>query len=134
MGKHGFRNLQVIVGETGWPSAGIEHTSEDVSCWYTNSIATIAKNSTPASKSFGLPAPIIYIFQWIDEMGKYDFLGRPEDPGPIEDHFGVLDTSAKPKYPLNLESGHAPCGALPAFAYDGFAGLPHRSRQRSEQH
>lgn len=130
LAKHGFANLQFIVGETGWPTAGMEQTmlhgdsrnSNAAACWAMNTVSALLNKGTPAANRLGFHMPIVYGFQWIDEVGKFEMLGRPEDPGPIEDHFGVLDSWLKPKFPLDLETGQATCTSLPDFASLGFAG------------
>lgn len=113
LAKLGYPNLPLVVGETGWPTGGLADAGANgvSACHFTNAIVQMMREGTPGAP--GVP-PQIYLFQWTDEAGKWQMFGRPEDPGPIEDHWGVLSSRLQPKFHADWDSGAATCEALPA--------------------
>lgn len=112
LARHGFPDLPLIIGETGWPTGGLADPGADAaaSCHYVNSLFDVLRSEAVAESGL-LQA---YLFQWTDEEGKWALLGRPTDPGLIEDHWGVLDTRLRPKFNVDWRSGRATCPPLVA--------------------
>lgn len=113
LAKLGYANIPLMVGETGWPTGGLANPGANKvsACHFTNSMVQMMNEGTPGAP--GVP-PQVYLFQWTDEVGKWQMFGRPEDPGPIEDHWGVLDSALRPKFDMDWEKGMATCEPLPA--------------------
>ncbi|XP_015875717.3 glucan endo-1,3-beta-glucosidase [Ziziphus jujuba] len=88
--KAGAPNLQVVVSESGWPSAGgTEASVENAGTYYKNFINHV-KNGTPKKKG----AIEAYLFALFDENQK----GGDE----IEKHFGIFNANKQQKYQLSF--------------------------------
>ncbi|KAK1413579.1 hypothetical protein QVD17_35355 [Tagetes erecta] len=89
----GGANLEIVVSETGWPSAGNKGaTVENAETYYKNLIAHLKRTSgTPARPGKCIQT---YLFAMFDENKK---VGEES-----EKHFGLFSPNQRPKYQLNF--------------------------------
>ncbi|KAE8687166.1 Glucan endo-1,3-beta-glucosidase 8 [Hibiscus syriacus] len=102
LGKNGFGNLQIIVGEIGWPTDGDRNANIEYARRFNQGLMTHISGGkgTPMR-----PGPIdAYLFSLIDEDEK------SIDPENFERHWGFFYFDGQVKYPLNL--GTTNSGAL----------------------
>ncbi len=86
----GFPALPIVIGETGWPTAGGVGASTANACHYMQS--TVGRTA----RGRGVE---VFLFEAFDEEGKEAVWGG------IEAHWGVLAEDGGPKYPMDWAGG-----------------------------
>ncbi|KAL3690525.1 hypothetical protein R1sor_016834 [Riccia sorocarpa] len=119
LGRAGFPQVEVIVGEVGWPTDGIRVANVSNAQNFNNQLLRhlARKRGTPLRPNSTID---VYLFSLLDENLK-DLLGTA---GPFERHWGIFYQDGTPKYPIDL-SGHAKSNSWPESA----AGVKYLTRR-----
>ena len=93
--KNGYGNLQIIVGEIGWPTDGDQNANNVYAQRFNQGFMShiSGQKGTPMRPAVQVDA---YLFSLIDEDTK------SIDPGNFERHWGIFTYDGQSKYPLNL--------------------------------
>lgn len=93
--KNGYGNLEIIVGEIGWPTDGDRNANPTYAQRFNQGFMkhTYGQRGTPMRPGMQVDA---YLFSLIDEDVK------SVDPGNFERHWGIFTYDGQPKYQLNL--------------------------------
>ncbi|CAI7895012.1 unnamed protein product [Closterium sp. NIES-54] len=94
----GYPNMEVVIGEAGWPSDGHPNATLALAQSYNNGLLRhlLSGKGTPhrPNRLF-----TFYIFDLFDQDAK------STAPGPFERRWGVYDDYGRVKYPLDLSGG-----------------------------
>ncbi|XP_068464474.1 glucan endo-1,3-beta-glucosidase 8-like [Phaseolus vulgaris] len=103
--KSGFPDMDVIVGEVGWPTDGDKNANVQNAKRFNMGLLkhALSGNGTPKRKGI----LDIYLFSLIDENAK------SIAPGNFERHWGIFEFDGKPKYELDLAGLEQNKGLVP---------------------
>ncbi|KAG4930222.1 hypothetical protein JHK82_047290 [Glycine max] len=103
--KSGYPDIEVIVGEVGWPTDGDKNANVQNAKRFNMGLLkhALSGNGTPKRKGI----IDIYLFSLVDENAK------SIAPGNFERHWGIFEFDGKPKYELDLRGLEENNGLVP---------------------
>lgn len=93
MEKEGFRNIPVVVTETGWPTAGGIGASNENALVYNENVVRRSLNNVGTPKRRGVGVEV-FLFDLFDENGKVG--------AEFEKHFGIFQDNGAKVYDLHF--------------------------------
>ncbi|XP_057508592.1 glucan endo-1,3-beta-glucosidase 8-like [Actinidia eriantha] len=104
--KIGCGDMDIVVGEVGWPTNGDEHANVENARRFNQGLIrhVLSGDGTPARKGNRMD---VYLFSLIDENLK------SIEPGCFERHWGIFEFDGKPKYELDLKGSQENKGLVP---------------------
>ncbi|KAJ8436874.1 hypothetical protein Cgig2_004369 [Carnegiea gigantea] len=105
MNKAGYPDMEIIVGEVGWPTDGDKYANIENAKRFNQGLLQhfLSGQGTPLRRG----KIDIYLFSLIDEDSK------STDPGNFERHWGIFEFDGKPKYELDLVGMQEDRGLVP---------------------
>ncbi|KAK9715297.1 hypothetical protein RND81_06G155500 [Saponaria officinalis] len=105
MNKAGYSDMNIIVGEVGWPTDGDKYANVQNAKRFNQGLLEHVLNGegTPLRKG----KIDVYLFSLIDENAK------SVAPGNFERHWGIFEFDGKPKYALDLAGMQEDRGLIP---------------------
>ncbi|XP_007013263.2 PREDICTED: glucan endo-1,3-beta-glucosidase 8 [Theobroma cacao] len=105
LSKAGFSDMEVIVGEVGWPTDGDKNANIQNAKRFNQGLIkhALSGTGTPARKG----KIEVYLFSLLDENAK------SIEPGGFERHWGIFEFDGKPKYELDLTGLEVDKGLAP---------------------
>ncbi|KAL9224484.1 hypothetical protein vseg_000512 [Gypsophila vaccaria] len=115
MNKAGYSDMDIIVGEVGWPTDGDKYANVQNAKRFNQGLLEHVLNGegTPLRKG----KIDVYLFSLIDENAK------SVAPGNFERHWGIFEFDGKPKYALDLAGMQEDRGLIPV---EGVKYMPKR--------
>ncbi|CAK8532972.1 unnamed protein product [Lathyrus sativus] len=92
----GFGNMEILVGEVGWPTDGNKNANIQNALRFYNGLLPKLSSNKGTPKRNGYIE--VYLFGLIDEDAK-DIA-----PGNFERHWGIFSFDGKPKFPMHVSS------------------------------
>lgn len=93
LGRIGFPDLEIVVGETGWPTEGAAAATVANARLFNQGLIDHGRSGAGTPRRPGRPV-VAYLFEMYDEANK------PPLPGPFESAWGLFNSALQPKYPL----------------------------------
>lgn len=99
LGKLGFGQMPIVVGEVGWPTDGVWSANLSAAKAFNQGLVyhVLSNKGTPLRP--GVPPMDVYLFSLFDEGAKSVL------PGNFERHWGIFSFDGQAKYSLNLGNG-----------------------------
>ncbi|KAL2455369.1 O-Glycosyl hydrolase family 17 protein [Abeliophyllum distichum] len=99
LGKLGFGQMPIVVGEVGWPTDGALGANLSAAKAFNQGLVyhVLSNKGTPLRP--GVPPMDVYLFSLFDEGAKSVL------PGNFERHWGIFSFDGQAKYSLNLGKG-----------------------------
>ncbi|CAI8595267.1 unnamed protein product [Vicia faba] len=94
----GFGNMEILVGEVGWPTDGDKNANIQNALRFYNGLLPRLSSNKGTPKRNGYIE--VYLFGLIDEDAK-DIA-----PGNFERHWGIFSFDGKPKFPMHVSTKH----------------------------
>lgn len=93
LSKIGYGDLDIVIGECGWPTAGGLDANPDNAQKFVQNLINHCKSGNGTPRLSGRKIQC-FVFEMYDENQK------DTGPGPFERHWGVCDGSGAQKFPL----------------------------------